>query len=195
MSSTSSPSPRHARSCGARSRWRERWTAQRFADVVCQLRRGTLDIEPLPEVLPVEVERDTVLAVIDSGRQAGERWAAIARRLNASNLRPSRGAGFTPIQVRLLFGRQPTRMATQEAGIERTGKIRAGDATPWFVDASTILGCLVDFAMEPTHPAQDPRDGAHAKLPRGFREVPQGDQDDRRSQSPAACLSSAGDHQ
>jgi hypothetical protein len=79
------------------------WTAQRTADAICQLRRGVPGIEPLPELLPEEVEKQQILSLIETAVRAGEGWATIARRLNATSLRPSRGSQFTPIQVRLLY--------------------------------------------------------------------------------------------
>ena len=78
------------------------WTAQRLADAICELRDGVRGIEPLPMILPAEAEKQQVLAAIDADVQAGHGWRAIAKRLNASGLKPPRGEKFTGTQVRLL---------------------------------------------------------------------------------------------
>lgn len=79
------------------------WTPQRFADAVCQLRRGTLGIEPFPEILPADAEKEEALAIIDQNIAAGETWTTTAARLNDAGLRPPRGREFTPVQARLLY--------------------------------------------------------------------------------------------
>jgi len=78
------------------------WTAQRVADAVCQLRQGVRGIEPLPAILPAEAEKQEILKTIDAGVRAGHGWRAIAKLLNASELKPPRGEKFTGIQIRLL---------------------------------------------------------------------------------------------
>jgi len=54
---------------------------------------------PLPPLLPEERERDAILQLVVQRREAGDTFAAIARELNASGLRPRFAASFSKFQV------------------------------------------------------------------------------------------------
>jgi len=81
------------------------WNPQRLSDEIWQLRKGVPGIEPLPAVLPAEIERNEVLEIVEQGLAVFDNWKTIAARLNEGGLRPPRGSAFTPVQVRLLYMR------------------------------------------------------------------------------------------
>jgi hypothetical protein len=79
------------------------WDPQRLSEAIRQLRRGAPDVDPLPRVLPAELEKQRVLELIDESIAAGKNWKAMAVALNEAGLKPPRGKNFTPVQLRLLY--------------------------------------------------------------------------------------------
>jgi DNA invertase Pin-like site-specific DNA recombinase len=85
------------------------WDAQRLSNVIRRLRKGIAGIDPLPEVLPGELEERQVLEIIDARRRRGDSWIDIAEEVNAAGLRPQRARRFTPNQLRTLHLRARSR--------------------------------------------------------------------------------------
>lgn len=81
------------------------WDAQRLSNVIRRLRKGISGVEPLPEVLPGELQERQVLEIIDARRAHGDDWIDISEGLNVAGFRPQRARRFTPNQVRTLHRR------------------------------------------------------------------------------------------
>jgi DNA invertase Pin-like site-specific DNA recombinase len=79
------------------------WKYQRVYKAIQLLQRGVPGIDPLPDVLPINEQRDEVMRRIIDGRSQGKRYRDIADELNAAGFHPKKAKAFSGPQVRDLL--------------------------------------------------------------------------------------------